>query len=84
MLKIQVERPILRVEQFLNPTERHSMNRDTEAKATSRTHSGHLVNALEHAQTLTETRPDGAYEARWSHSAAHVGDLSVLALALRK
>jgi hypothetical protein len=36
--------------------------------------------ALEHAQKLTEA--DDRYSTGWSHAAMHVGDLSVLALAL--
>jgi hypothetical protein len=36
--------------------------------------------ALEHAQQLSDSRPEGGYTSRWSHAAWHVGDLSVLAL----
>ncbi len=43
-----------------------------------------LHTALEHAQRLSDSRPDGArYTAAWSAQAAHVGDLAVLALAMR-
>jgi hypothetical protein len=42
----------------------------------------HLRTALEHAQRLTDPRPEGsAYSEAWSAQAAHVGDISVLALA---
>ena len=41
-----------------------------------------LRTALEHAQRLTEPRPEGsAYSAAWSAQATQVGDMSVLALA---
>ena len=38
--------------------------------------------ALGCARELTERRAEDAYSATWAHEAAHVGDLSVLALAL--
>jgi hypothetical protein len=38
---------------------------------------------LERAQQLADSRPAGSYTTGWSHEALHVGDLSVLALALR-
>ena len=42
----------------------------------------HLRTALEHAQRLTDPRPEGsAYSEAWSAQAAQVGDISVLALA---
>lgn len=48
----------------------------------SRPHQLHT--ALEHAQRLSDLRPDGArYSPAWSAQAAHVGDLAVLALAMR-
>ncbi|HEX3830350.1 MAG TPA: hypothetical protein VHW04_00195 [Solirubrobacteraceae bacterium] len=44
--------------------------------------SNQLRTALEHAQRLTDPRPEGsAYSEAWSAQATHVGDLSVLALA---
>jgi hypothetical protein len=44
--------------------------------------SSQLRTALEHAQRLTEPRPEGAaYSEAWSAQAAHVGDMTVLALA---
>jgi hypothetical protein len=44
--------------------------------------STHLRTALEHAQRLTDPRPEGAaYSTAWSAQATHVGDLTVLALA---
>jgi hypothetical protein len=44
--------------------------------------SNQLRTALEHAQRLTDPRPEGsAYSAAWSAQATHVGDISVLALA---
>lgn len=44
--------------------------------------SKHLRTALEHAQRLTDPRPEGAeYSTAWSAQAAQVGDLTVLALA---
>lgn len=43
----------------------------------------HLRSALDHARRLTETRPDAAATSAWSAQAAHVGDLTVLALAMR-
>lgn len=46
------------------------------------THPNHVTIALDHARRLSECRPDSAHQASWSAQAAHVGDLSVLALAL--
>jgi hypothetical protein len=47
-------------------------------------HSTPLRTALEHAQRLTDPRPEGAaHSAAWAAQAAHVGDLTVLALAMR-
>jgi hypothetical protein len=44
--------------------------------------SNQLRTALEHAQRLTDPRPEGsAYSEAWSAQASHVGDISVLALA---
>ena len=44
--------------------------------------SAHLRTALEHAQRLTDPRPEGdRYSTAWSAQATHVGDLTVLALA---
>jgi hypothetical protein len=43
----------------------------------------HLSEALAHARNLVEPRPAPGYTADWSARAAHVGDLSVLLLALR-
>ena len=45
-------------------------------------HSQHLRAALDHAERLTDPRPEGpAYSASWSAQADHVGDITVLALA---
>ncbi len=45
-------------------------------------HSHHLRTALEHAQRLTDPRPEGSsYSVAWSAQATQVGDISVLALA---
>jgi hypothetical protein len=45
----------------------------------------HLRRALEHATRLSEPRPvDAALTPDWFAQAAHVGDISVLALALRR
>ena len=41
-----------------------------------------LGTALEHAQQLSDSRP-ATHSPAWSFAAAHVGDLSVLALAFR-
>lgn len=43
----------------------------------------HLRNALDHAHRLSEPRPASGYTTAWSACAAHVGDLTVLALAMR-
>jgi hypothetical protein len=52
----------------------------TPPRPDSRSH--HLRTALEHAQRLTDPRPEGAtYSTAWSAQATHVGDLTVLALA---
>jgi hypothetical protein len=42
----------------------------------------HLDRALDHAHRLTEPRPQPGVTPAWSGQAAHVGDLTVLALAL--
>jgi hypothetical protein len=42
-----------------------------------------LGQALDQAQRLSEARPAEGSSAGWHAHAAHVGDLSVLALALR-
>jgi hypothetical protein len=45
---------------------------------------GHLRRALEHANRLCEPRPaDADLTPDWYAQASHVGDISVLALALR-
>jgi hypothetical protein len=49
-----------------------------------KTHPQHVTTALDHARRLSESRPDAAQQASWSAQAAHVGDLSVLALALSR
>lgn len=56
------------------------MNRDTDARETQSPQARELGSALEHAQQLSDS---GAEPTRtdWSYAAAHVGDLSVLALA---
>jgi hypothetical protein len=41
----------------------------------------HLARALEHAHELAESRTQSEYTPAWSAQAAHVGDLTVLALA---
>jgi hypothetical protein len=47
-------------------------------------HTAPLRTALEHAQRLTDHRPEApAYSTEWSAQAAHVGDLTVLMLAMR-
>jgi hypothetical protein len=43
----------------------------------------HLSLALDHARVLAEAPRERTYSPGWSAHAAHVGDLSVLALALR-
>lgn len=43
----------------------------------------HLRTALDHAHELSQPRPAPGYTAAWSARAAHVGDLTVLALAMR-
>ena len=58
------------------------MNRDTENNAARSSHPA-LGSALEQAQRLSDSRPEGAHRTDWSYAAAHVGDLSVLALAFR-
>ena len=48
------------------------------------THSGrHLKNALDHATRLAEAGSGRPVTSAWSAQAAHVGDMSVLLLALR-
>jgi hypothetical protein len=44
----------------------------------------HLRAALDHAQRLSEPRDEKAFTPAWSAQAHHVGDLTVLALAMRK
>jgi hypothetical protein len=47
-------------------------------------HATPLRTALEHAERLTATRPDATvYTPAWSAQAAHVGDLTILMLAMR-
>jgi hypothetical protein len=47
-------------------------------------HSTPLRAALDHAQRLTDHRAEAsAYSTEWSAQAAHVGDLTVLMLAMR-
>jgi hypothetical protein len=41
-----------------------------------------MRHAIDRAKVLSACRPAGEASARWSHEAAHVGDLSVLLLAL--
>jgi hypothetical protein len=53
------------------------MNKNSDTK------SHQITTALDHARRLSESRPDAAQQDSWSAQAAHVGDLSVLALALR-
>jgi hypothetical protein len=43
----------------------------------------HLQIALEHASRLSDSRSGPSFTPGWSAQAAHVGDLSVLVLALR-
>ncbi len=45
--------------------------------------SWQMDGALGCAHELTQREAEDAYSATWAHVAAHVGDLSVLALALR-
>jgi hypothetical protein len=49
----------------------------------NRDHQRHYRVAIEDAKRLCQPRPAGGYSPGWSVQAAHVGDLSVLALALR-
>ena len=58
------------------------MNRDTDTDATQRSHRGELGPMLERAQELSDS-PAERSRVDWSFPAAHVGDLSVLALAFR-
>lgn len=51
----------------------HSPNRPADAL---------MRHAVERAKVLSTSRPQGESSARWSHEVAHVGDLSVLLLAL--
>jgi hypothetical protein len=45
-------------------------------------HETHLRAALDHAQRLAEPRAEKAFTPAWSAQAHHVGDMTVLALAL--
>jgi hypothetical protein len=46
------------------------------------THTAHLKAAIEHAGRLADSRP-ATITPGWAAQAAHVGDMSVLLLALR-
>jgi hypothetical protein len=46
-------------------------------------HDTHLRAALDHAQRLSEPRDEKAFTPAWSALAHHVGDMTVLALAMR-
>jgi hypothetical protein len=46
-------------------------------------HVTSLRDALEHAQRLTDRPKTPSTSAAWSAQAAHVGDLAILALAMR-
>jgi hypothetical protein len=48
-----------------------------------REHERHFRVAIEDAKRLSQCRPVDGYSPGWSVRAAHVGDFSVLALALR-
>lgn len=43
----------------------------------------HARRAVDRAKALVAGAPDGAHSPGWASEAAHVGDLAVLALALR-
>lgn len=43
----------------------------------------HTRRAVDRAKALVASAPQGEHSPRWSSEAAHVGDLAVLALALR-
>ena len=58
------------------------MNNDTET--TQATGLGSLEQVIARAQQLIDARPAAECSPAWVHEAAHVGDLSVLALALRR
>jgi predicted alpha/beta hydrolase family esterase len=50
----------------------------------NQTHSGrHLQDALDHATRLSQPGPSRPVTPSWSAQADHVGDMSVLLLALR-
>lgn len=53
------------------------MTKNTQPTAPER-----ATTALDHAHRLAGTRPESRDQLSWSAQAAHVGDLSVLALAL--
>jgi hypothetical protein len=53
-----------------------------ETRAARRRSAGHAADAVRQAQQLVDARPDDRYDAGWVHHAHHVGDLSVLAVAL--
>jgi hypothetical protein len=46
-------------------------------------HETHLRAALSHAQRLSESREKQTFTPEWSVQAHHVGDMTVLALAMR-
>jgi hypothetical protein len=43
----------------------------------------HAGAAVQRAQELVDSRPEGAHTTAWYHEAHHVGDLSVVAVRLR-
>ena len=45
--------------------------------------AAHSRQAVDRAKALVASAPRGEHSLRWSSEAAHVGDLAVLALALR-
>jgi hypothetical protein len=43
----------------------------------------HAGAAVQRAQELVDSRPEGAHTTAWYHEAHHVGDMSVVAVTLR-
>jgi hypothetical protein len=60
------------------------MKRDNSKHETNQSTAPRAIDqAVARAQELVDTRPSGEYSPSWVHEASHVGDLCVLALALR-
>jgi hypothetical protein len=77
-LKESVERPDVMVREYLD--ERETMSQTTAINAAEGSQDVELGSVLVHAQELVEAG-DQTASADWTFAAAHVGDLSVLALA---